>query len=180
MLLAAEIIPTSLPILVLAVLSQHKHLCSLRRKWFSWNVIICTSNIVVFLAGTVPQSNRFCSPTHNCASMVEEEPDKDKQPKGGREWRRKKWGKCLSEPVLQINEFYAKPNPQRSKIQFLFKTLHNYNFFFCTRGRWLTSETLQMKNERHDRHCLRTIFTPTELIGKTTQIYKNQVNLYIC
>lgn len=96
--------------------SQHKHLCSLLRKWFSWN-IICTSNIIIiFLAGMAPQSNLFRSPTHNCASMVEGEPDKDKQPRGGRERRRKERGKCLPEPELQINEFCAKPNPQRSKI----------------------------------------------------------------
>lgn len=49
--------------------------------------------------------------------MVEEEPDKDKQPKGGREWRRKKWRKCLSEPALQINEFYAKqPSEKQDSI----------------------------------------------------------------
>jgi len=47
---------------------------------------------------------------------VEGEPDKDKQPRGGRERRRKDQGKCLPGPELQINEFCAKPNPQRSKI----------------------------------------------------------------
>lgn len=168
-LLPAEAIPTSPPVLALAVPSQHKHLCSLPRKWFSWN-IICTSNIIIiFLAGMAPQSNLFCSPTHNCARMVEGEPDQDKQPRGGRERRRKERGKCLPEPELQINEFCAKPNPQRSKIQFLFKPLHNYNFLFCTRERWLTSESLQMKDERRDRYCLLTISHPLNLLENSTK-----------
>lgn len=136
MLLPAEAIPTPPPVLVLTVSSQHKHLCSLLRKWISWNIICSTNIIIIFFS-----PEQFPSPTYSVVILtttVEEEPDKDKQPRGWRERRSKEQWKCLPEPGLQINEFCVNTNPQISKIQFLFKPLHLYNFLFGCGAGWLS------------------------------------------
>lgn len=100
--------------------------------------------------------------------------------KGG--GRRKEGGKCLPKPELQINEFYAKPNPQRSKNQLPVQPLHNYDFL-SLQGELLYEDLTEYADidERHNKYCLFSIFTSIELRrGILYQIYRSQVNLHIC